>query len=386
LYIAVRRYKFSNPYVLLYIAVVCGYLAIGIAFLPLYEGEFVAADSAPKIYSIFVYASLLFSAFFMGDAEVDWNDGGFQSDKWDVAFFAVLPAVISVKVLYLGIISGSEFASQAWRDYVGYALNGLEYIFYKLWVLFPLLLVALPGKFGYPRVILLIAGLIASGLYGGRFIIFASLVLLFPFLSIKHQGDGFFIKYIKIVVFVFVGIVFLGMLRYSIETDSEISFALFVEAIGRQLTGVVYDFLLSYGLANKDFCQTLVWDKLVVASIPGVFKYDYEETLGGYLAEVSGRGFEFGHRIGGAGESYYLGGVFGVIVCSFVYSLLAHVCDLFIRSKYHNYLLATVLFFSLLFSALIDFSHILTGINMAIFVFFYRKVYRSFISKLGSVA
>jgi len=146
------------------------------------------------------------------------------------------------------------------------------------------------------------------------------------------------------------------------------------EAFVRQAAGPVFDFLLSFGVASDSLAQALVIDKFRVASVPGLFSYEYDLTLGGYLAAMSARSFEYGHRIGGPGEIYYLADLWGVVVLAVASSAVVYFCDRCFRKAPRYFLELAILYFGVLFAMFIDISHIFTGIYMSIIVYLVRRV------------
>lgn len=380
-YYIVKNRIYGNYFLYVYILLICGYFSVNVFFSDIYEGDLYSASTKiPIIYILFVYVSIASALMFGGIS----NQGGFVesyikptrvSVKY-LAYVSSFPFAITLKVLYVGLSSGADYGSQAWREVVGNSLNGLEWMLFKLWVIVPAMLYMLPSRATAWRLFFGGVSLLLSTTYGGRFLLFCGLVLMLP-LTLNGASAKQIFRVIRYIFMVFLAVVVLGALRYAIESNEDISFLSVIEAFNRQNAGVVYDFLLSYGLADVDYARALVADRLRVASVPGLFSYDYDDTLGGYLAQVSGRGYEFGHRIGGPGEVFYLGGHFGVVI----YAVLAvfivtRYCDRLVKRVGNMYVEAALVLFSILFANLIDFSNIPNLIHYVAIVYFLGRIYR----------
>jgi oligosaccharide repeat unit polymerase len=278
-----------------------------------------------------------------------------------------LPSIlVSFKVLYFGFASGADFGSQEYRSHIVDNMRGVEWLFFKLLALAPAVYYIYSrasGVFSIKSMVFFILCFLLLLSYGGRFLFFISLLSLFLAYLGCYQGDSkkLLLKFTLVSVFAYLFVIFLGAARYAIETDGDLSVNAFADALYRQSAGLPYDFLLSAHLVSPTFAYELIHEKFLVALVPGLVKATDGIKFGAYLATVSGREFEFGHRIGAPGEAFYYLGYLGVLIFSFVFSFGLWLADRLLRSAGDYGVAASLLIFSgLFFSYFIDLSQVLS--------------------------
>jgi hypothetical protein len=378
IYIAGRkRINPNKPFnvIDIYIILVCGYFSFGILTTNIIQDRnLLSTNVTSYVYAAFVCVTVIVASFFWSSNEKKYlltnQNNTIQNKSYVLLIFSILPLIVSMKVLYLGMSSGEPFGSSVWRSTISNNMSGLEWLLFKSWVLVSALCAMnFTSKNKFSKLIFLVC-IICLSLYGGRFLIFSALIIaVLSYISMNRFNirDIGWRPIIFILVLFFIAVIS-GVYRYSVSENIDFSLLLFFHGLMRQLTGPVYDFDLSNQYVDTDVIHALIINKIQVSIAPFIFSLDGNQTIGGYLAEKAGRGFEKGHRISAPGESYYIGGYLMVIFTSFITTNMVVLSYYLYRSSLVHKLIASIIIFNVLFSIFIDFSHIFTTLYMVIYL------------------
>jgi hypothetical protein len=375
IYIKLRKYVTPNtPFNVTdtYILLVCGYFSCGILATNLIQDRaFFSGNTTSYVYSTFVCVSVITAALFWNINSSTKNEYEMENQNHLIFFMSLLPIIVSIKVFYLGYSSGYEFASSGWRKSIIDNMSGIEWLLFKSWILVAALCAFNFNKSNKKDKFLFLLCMFSLSLYGGRFLIFAALVIAaLAYFSVNK----FYIKQLGwrplvLIISLFFTAVLSGVYRYTNSEGIEFNMLSFIAGFHRQLTGPVYDFDMSHQFVDSFTIYSLIINKIQVSIAPFIYTLEGSQTIGGYLAEQAGRAFEHGHRISAPGESYYIGGYFMVIITSILLTVLVVISNNLYQKSIEYKLTATVIFFNVLFCIFIDFSHIFTTIYMLIYLY-----------------
>lgn len=328
------------------------------------------------VYSSFVFTFLLtLLAKIRNKRAIHQNNKIFQISNSYIALTGFIFSIVAIYFIQVGFSSRESFGSPGWRQAIGSVATGYQYLIYNSGAVILAIYISKLQKLSISTVIYTAALAVLLLSYGGRFLAFSGIALGLSLRlntstrrhQIKHNSRSnsrLFIKFSALVAAAVIG----AFVRYASSEGLDFSYALLRDTFQRQLSGNVYDFYISWGVADPTFTSKIIKEKIIVAILPFVFQNNYDLSLGAYLAEMAGRPFEGGHRISAIGEIFYIAGIPGVIALSMFYFFAASYADKLLNQGPNKKILGCCIGFTLLFSFFIDFSFIVTSIYMGLYL------------------
>lgn len=366
-----KRLIFSKPITSLYYIIVVGSVVINIVFTTALMSSN-QSQLPVVIFGLFVFVSTVLIVLLISNARTGNNEGK-GSNKNINGLFILLAGIpffiVAGHFLFLGLSSAGQFGSTAWRTAISSSVAGYEYLIYDSGSIILASYIVSIKKISVRNLFIALIFAICATFYGGRILLVVALLIGF-FIRLQFADKtSKNIRKILVVLVVFIIIIIgVAFLRYTNTENVDYSNKLFTATIQRQLSGNVYDFLLSYGHAKQEIASELIFEKLTTAFMPFVFEYKQATSIGAYLAQSAGRTFEIGHRISAVGEVFYIFGWIGVMLLSILFIALSRIADSWVKRSSDFFILGVSIAFGISFSFFIDIAFVFTSIYMGIYL------------------